>query len=227
MLRIIGDVHGKYEQYVAIAKNSEYSVQIGDFGFHREWVKLNYSGLSTDKHKVIAGNHDDYDIAPSYGNYLGNYGEYTLNGVKFFFVRGGLSIDRCNRLLTQFSTGEKTYWSQEELNLVEMMDCLRVYQEVKPDIVLTHVPAASFSNIMTGGDDSILTRFKFHKGFKENHQLLGDELLKIHRPKMWFSAHFHKSFSAEIDGTEFISLDELEYFDLISYGPTVEDRIQL
>jgi predicted phosphodiesterase len=217
MLRIIGDVHGKYEQYFAIAKNSEYSVQIGDFGFHREWVKLNYSGLSTDKHKVIAGNHDDYDIAPSYGNYLGNYGEYTLNGVKFFFVRGGLSIDRCNRLLTQFSTREKTYWSQEELNLVEMMDCLRVYQETKPDIVLTHVPCSTFSKVMSP-DDSILQRYRFHLGFKENHQLLGDEMLKLHEPKIWISGHFHQSYCWKNGRTTFIGLDELEYVDLNSEG---------
>lgn len=217
MIRVIGDVHGKYEEYAAIAEKSEYSVQIGDFGFHTQWVKLNYSTLPSDKHKVIAGNHDDYDIAPSYRNYLGDYGEYTLNGVKFFFVRGGLSIDRVNRLLTQFSTREKTYWSQEELNLVQMMDCLRVYQEAKPDIVLTHVPCSTFSKVMSP-DDSILQRFRFHEGFKENHQLLGDEMLKVHEPKLWISAHFHQSYCWKQGRTTFIGLDELEYVDLNSEG---------
>lgn len=215
MIRVIGDVHGKFDAYEQIANESEYSVCLGDFGFSSAWNKLNYSWLSSDKHKIIGGNHEDYDLAPRSNHYLGDYGEFTLNGVKFFFVRGGISIDRTNRLLTEYSTGQKTYWSQEELNLSEMLDCIRLYTLSKPDIVMSHVPAASFSNVMTGGDDSILSRFKFHNGFKENHQLLGDELLKIHRPKMWFSAHFHTSFRTEIEGTEFISLAELEHFDLM------------
>lgn len=212
MIRVIGDVHGKYEQYIDVLGRSSCSVQLGDFGFVSEWNRLSYSGLDHSRHKIIKGNHDQYDYESPFD--LGNFGMTEMCGVKFFFIRGGISIDRTNRLLTEYSTGNKTYWSQEELNLSEMLACIRLYDLYRPDIVMSHVPAASFSKIMTGGDDSILTRFKFHSGFKENHQLLGDELLKIHRPKMWFSAHFHMSFKAEIDGTEFISLNELEHFDL-------------
>jgi hypothetical protein len=211
-IRIIGDVHGKFDDYKKIVDESSHSVQLGDFGFVSEWNKLHYSGLDSSYHKIIRGNHDQYDYESPFD--LGNFGMSEVGGIKFFFVRGGLSIDRINRLQKEYSTGQKTWWSQEELNLSEMLDCLHVYSIYRPDIVMSHVPAASFSNIMTGGDDSILERFKFHKGFKENHQLLGDELLGIHRPKIWFSAHFHQSFRVEIDGTEFISLAELEYFDL-------------
>lgn len=217
MIRIVGDVHGKYEQYKAIVSHSEYSVQLGDFGFQREWNYLHYSSLSSDNHKVIAGNHDDYNIAPNTNHYLGDYGEYTLNGVKFFFVRGGISIDRVHRIVQSSIDGVKTYWSQEELNLVEMMDCLRVYQETKPDIVLTHVPCSTFSKVMSP-DDSILQRFRFHEGFKENHQLLGDEMLKLHEPKLWISGHFHQSYCWKKGRTTFIGLDELEYVDLNSEG---------
>lgn len=211
-IRIIGDVHGKFDEYKKVVGRSSHSVQLGDFGFVSEWNQLSYSGLDPSCHKIIKGNHDQYDYESPFD--LGNFGMSEIGGVKFFFIRGGISIDRTNRLLTEYSTKQKTWWSQEELNLSEMLDCIRLYSLYQPDIVMSHVPAASFSNIMTDGDDSILTRFKFHKGFKENHQLLGDELLKIHRPKIWLSAHFHQSFRAEIDGTDFISLAELEHFDL-------------
>ena len=32
-VRIIGDVHGKYEEYLLLLSAADYSVQIGDMGF--------------------------------------------------------------------------------------------------------------------------------------------------------------------------------------------------
>jgi len=32
-ITLIGDTHGKFDHYIHIAKNSEYSIQLGDFGF--------------------------------------------------------------------------------------------------------------------------------------------------------------------------------------------------
>lgn len=213
MIRIIGDVHGKFDRYEAIASKATYSVCLGDFGFSDSWNKLHYSGLSPESHKVLSGNHDSYDIAPQSPFYLGDFGEATIGGVALFYIRGGLSIDRTYREAERINRGPRTWWSQEELNFAQMLDCIKLYRKVKPSIVVSHVPCASFSKLVCP-NDKILTDFGFHKGFKEATQLLGDELLKIHKPKVWFSAHLHKSMTEEINGTKFIALAELEHFDI-------------
>jgi hypothetical protein len=215
-IKIIGDVHSKYDEYFKIASKSEYSLQIGDFGLTKEWFKLNYSNLNPDNHKIIPGNHCSYDLCFDSPYFLGNFGIATLNNISFFFIRGGLSIDRVYRIGEELSGGPKTYWSQEELNLSEMLECIEIYKQVKPNIVISHVPAARFTPYILGNkSDAILQKFKFHKGFKENHQLLGDELLKIHKPKTWISAHMHRSFRDNIDGVNIVALNELEEYTLV------------
>lgn len=214
-ITLIGDVHGKYDEYYKIASKSEYSIQVGDMGFGKTWNKLNYSGLGPSNHKVISGNHDDHDICPTSDYWLGDFGATELNGVPFFFVRGGLSIDRVYRVGEELNGGPKTWWSQEELNLSQTLDCLNLYEKEKPDIVISHVPCGVFTEYILGNkSDAILQKFKFHKGFKENHQLLGNEMLKIHKPKIWVSGHLHASFQGVVDGVKVVGLAELEIYNL-------------
>ena len=215
MITVVGDVHGKFDQYYNIVKDKEYSLQLGDFGFSDTWNKLNYKNLHSENHKVLGGNHEDYDIAPLSPYYLGDFGEVTLGGVSLFFIRGGLSIDRVYRVGDELSGGKKTWWSQEELSLSKMIECIALYNKVKPDIVVSHVPAAQFTHKILGNkSDAILQKFKFHNGFREAHQLLGDELLKLHKPKIWFSGHMHSSFQGIVDDVYIIALRELETFNL-------------
>lgn len=214
-ITVIGDIHGKFDKYYDIASKYECSVQIGDFGFSSAWNKLQYSNLSPDNHKVVGGNHEDYDVAPNMPHYLGDYGVYTLNGITFFFVRGGLSIDRVYRVGEELGGSPKSWWSQEELDFAQMTNCLKLYKETRPDIVLSHVPCGVYTEHILGNkSDAVLQKFKFHAGFKENHQLLGNEMLKVHKPKIWCSAHMHRSFQGVIDGVKVIALSELEVFNL-------------
>ena len=215
MITIIGDCHGKFDQYYNIASKCEYSIVIGDFGFSSAWNKLGYSKLDPNKHKVILGNHEDYDVAPNIPHCLGDYGVYTLNGITFFFVRGGISIDRVYRVGEELNGGPKTYWSQEELDFAQMTNCLALYKTTKPDIVLSHVPCGVYTEHILGNkSDAILQKFKFHAGFKENHQLLGNEMLKVHKPKTWVSGHMHSSFRGVIGGVNVVALQELESYEI-------------
>jgi hypothetical protein len=213
MLRIVGDVHGKFSQYLKTVEKAEHSLCLGDFGFADSWNKLHYSSLNPESHKVLCGNHCDYDVAPRSRFYLGDFGEATIGGVALFYIRGGISIDRTYREAERINRGPRTWWSQEELNFSQMLECMKLYRKVKPSIVVSHVPAACFSKLVCP-DDKILQDFGFHKGFKEATQLLGDELLKIHRPTTWFSGHLHRSMTEEINDTKFVSLSELEYIDI-------------
>lgn len=215
MITVISDAHGKYDEYYNIASKVRYSVQIGDMGFSSTWNKLNYSDLDPSRHKVIGGNHDDYDLAPNSPFYLGDYGITNVGGLDFFFVRGGLSIDRVYRVGEELNGGPKTWWSQEELNFHQMIDCIKLYKKEKPNILISHVPPQRFiDNINGNKGNSILQRFKFHEGFRENTSLLMDELLDYHKPKLIISGHHHRSHT-EIKGKmKFVSLAELETFEI-------------
>jgi len=215
MISIIGDCHGHTDAYLAIAKNSDFSIQLGDFGFLSSLNKLAYSGLNPNNHKVLLGNHDDYDNAFNVPHVLGDFGTVGLDGRNIFYIRGGISIDRVYRIGEELSGSRKSYWSQEELNLDQMLDCIEMYRQVKPDIVVSHVPSATASaHILGNKSKGVLQQFKFHEGFKENTQLLGDQLLKIYRPKIWLSGHLHASKDITLDGTRFVGLSELEVFML-------------
>lgn len=215
MITVIGDCHGKTDHYLAIAKNSEYSLQLGDFGFYQSLIKLAYSDLDPNKHKVLLGNHDDYDNAFSVPHVLSSFGVLEMDGKSIFYVRGGLSIDRVYRVGDELSGAKKSWWSQEELNFSEMLDCLHLYKLVRPDIVVSHVPCKYASQFILGNKSgNILQKFKFHEGFAENTQLLGNEMLGIHRPKTWISGHMHSSYDGVHYGTRFVGLAELEVFML-------------
>lgn len=219
---IIGDVHGKYDDYFNIVNTCEASIQLGDFGFFPTWKRLSYSGLDKSLHKIIPGNHDDYDYCPRSEYCLGDFGPAIVNGFEFFFVRGGLSIDRVYRVAEELSATKskfdlnknKTWWSQEELNLSQMLECIDLYSEIKPDYLLSHAPTIEVIDLLHSKDNSILQKFKFHKGYRENTSLLISKLIKIHRPKFCFSGHHHKDAIFNIDGTTFISLAELSSFKI-------------
>lgn len=214
-ITVVGDIHGKFNEYYNIVSKVDYSVQLGDMGFSSTWNRLSYSDLNPEKHKVIGGNHEDYDAAPNSPFYLGDYGSYTLNGITFFFVRGGISIDRVYRVGEELGGSPKSWWSQEELDFAQMTNCLNLYKETRPDIVLSHVPCGVYTEHILGNkSDAILQKFKFHAGFKENHQLLGNEMLKYHKPKIWISGHMHASFQGIIDGVKVVALRELETYEV-------------
>jgi predicted phosphodiesterase len=215
MVTLIGDVHGKYDDYYTIAKQNECSIVLGDFGFETTYNKLNYSDLDYNKHKIVHGNHCAYSICLKSPFSLGDFGEYTLNGITFFFVRGGISIDRTYRQGEQFSGSKQTYWTQEELNFTEMLACMEAYKNSKAKILLSHCPPAMICDELAGNKGhGILQRFGFHVGFRENTALLLDELIKIRKPDECYFGHFHTSYAGYIDGTLFRSLDELEATEL-------------
>ena len=54
-VRIIGDVHGKYGEYLHLTDDAEYSIQLGDMGFSYNHMKE----LNPLNHTFFGGNHDN------------------------------------------------------------------------------------------------------------------------------------------------------------------------
>ena len=204
---IIGDVHGKYKEYVNLL--TEDSIQIGDLGFNNYLVE-NLPG----NHKFFPGNHDNHDNDYNLKNCLGRFGEIKIGSKQGFFVAGGFSIDKNFRKNAHF-TGKwpKTYFENEELGFKESMECVELYEKIKPEIVLSHEAPRSIVNEFTSPD--ILSNYGFDpETFTTHTSELLQHMFEIHQPKLWIFGHYHKSWRKEINKTQFILLNELEVYKI-------------
>jgi len=191
MITLIGDVHGKYDQYVKIARKREFTVQLGDLGFKYNCLK----NLEPNSHKFVGGNHDQYDIINEYPHYLGDYGNCSLGGVDFFFYRGAYSIDR------QYRTIGIDWWEQEQVAIDQFMKARELYRETKPDIVLTHDCPESIALMLLEPGQNI---------YQNITGWALQELFNAHQPKTWIFGHWHRSWTMKVNGTDFTCLNELE-----------------
>ena len=198
-LTLCGDVHGKISAYIDLVKNSKYSIQLGDLGFNYKLL----ANISSKFHKIIAGNHDNYTIENNVfikqtSHFLGDFGVHKVDHIgNFFFVRGGQSIDNSMRLIGY------DWWPDEEMSYAKCLECMSVYENAKPDYVLSHECPESIikflcSNLYPPSKTSCLLQNMF----------------EMHQPKYWFFGHYHKSWNMNINKTYFRCLDELEVFDI-------------
>lgn len=142
---ILGDHHGNYDRIFRLIDEKKIEdcilIHVGDGGEgfkaqykqEREFELLNSRFKKRNiEYLSIRGNHSD----PSYflGQYkysnfklLPDYHTQTINGEKFLFVGGAISIDR------QYRTLGHSYWLNEAFVLDEskIVDC---------DVLITHTP---------------------------------------------------------------------------------------
>lgn len=197
-ITLIGDLHGKYDRYHKIVRQTEkhpYTLQIGDFGFRLDTLK----NVDSTKHLILPGNHDQYDICYNYPHFLGDYGYTSLNKVEFFYYRGAYSIDR------QYRTVGIDWWENEQVSIDQFMKARELYRIIKPKIVITHDCPQNIASMM------------LEPGQRIYENMTGwalQELLNIHQPNYWFFGHHHQSRTIQYGNTKFICLDELETYEL-------------
>jgi len=195
---VIGDVHGKQDQYCYLTRHyrnrSEYSVQLGDVGF----VYDDIADLDPEFHCFIPGNHDNYDNLPPQA-LKGSCGVLKRDDVQFFWVRGGLSVDK------QWRVEGKSWWAAEELDLQQCEETIELYRATKPDLVFSHDCPHSMVPLFITNDAKIT---KSRTG-----QLL-DSLLDYHRPDFWIFGHHHQTKTVNVDRTMFQCLGELEIMEI-------------
>jgi predicted phosphodiesterase len=210
-LRIVGDVHGLTRRYVNLIKsdkNVTHSLQIGDMAF--DYSDLKY--LDSECHKFVGGNHDNYDIYADQPHALGDYGNYSLGGLDFFFIRGAFSIDWKDRLNREMLGMSRSFWRDEQLDYEQMENCLNKYKADKPKIVVTHSCPRSISKLI--GNPSVLTSYGYDaEVFTTGTQELLQSCLEVHRPDVWIFGHFHRTLDFMLENTRFICLGELRYID--------------
>lgn len=196
---VIGDVHGKYKRYHEIIREKNrhpFTIQIGDFGFDYETLK----NVDPKHHVFIGGNHDNYDKVKDCPNYLGDFG-YTVNfnGLDFFYYRGAWSIDRIYRTIGI------DWWEQEQVSMENFAKAKELYEQIKPDVMLTHdCPESIISYLLPPN----------YRIYKNTTCCALQSLFEIHQPKIWIFGHYHVSWSKIINNTEFRCLNELECYDI-------------
>lgn len=190
ILRFIGDVHGKYARYTKLL-DVDYSIALGDIGFN--YIPLQYIDIT--KHRCLLGNHDNYDAAPNYPLFLGDFGIY----LDMFYIRGGRSVDK------EYRTPRIDWWHEEELSLTQCWAAFTQYEKNKPHIVFSHECPTEII--------PCVTKYSTWKVPPSNTSLLLQKCFESWQPKMWIFAHYHESYNGLHNGTKFICLDELETID--------------
>jgi predicted phosphodiesterase len=213
-LRVIGDVHGYWNRYRDVIyrdmvdQNIENSIQVGDLGMgftsHSEWAPDSAAAFdkrfSKGNHRFIRGNHDNPTEVKKSKHYIPDgFTETTDLGNKIMYIGGAWSID------WEYRTMDVDWWVDEELSIQELNFFIEEYKDLKPDVMITHtaplgIPAGPMGIRLWGS------------GARTEHAF--QEMIEIHRPKLWIFGHWHKNFDQTIDGTRFICLNELDYIDL-------------
>ena len=206
VFRIIGDVHGKHQKLVEIASQAKYSLALGDIGFDYHFLKNNFS---SDNHKMIGGNHDNYskDATGKYlqtQHFLGDYGAYKVPQFgEIFYIRGGYSVDKNLR------TPGKNWFDDEQLSSRDLYNCVEAYSAKKPWFVVSHECPSDLVSFFATNSMKLDT--------SKTAQAL-QSMFEIHQPKYWFFGHHHKTSTIKEKGTTFCCLGELEYYDFPLQG---------
>ena len=197
-ITLIGDVHGKYEHYHKIVRQTErhpYTLQIGDFGFKYDTLK----NVDSTRHLILPGNHDNYDTCYNHPHFLGDYGYTSLNRIDFFYYRGAYSIDR------QYRTIGIDWWENEQVNIDQFMKARELYRSIKPEVMITHdCPQDIALQMLEPGQ----------RVYENITSWALQELYNIHQPKLWFYGHWHRSVKIQHGNTQFVCLNELETYTL-------------
>jgi predicted phosphodiesterase len=215
---IIGDIHGKFSNLKKLIDKTDlrdcHLICVGDLGLgfqydeqgERYMCELfnNFLAERDIEFKSIRGNHDDPKyftgdsrISLSHFKMLPDYHFETLNGEKFLFVGGAISIDRRLRI------EGRSYWKDETFELKDdkIVEC---------DVLITHSTPTWLGPFDKQGILSWCDKdeYLWRDCLKEREDIT--LLYRAANPKKSYSGHFHQHFITEQDGCIARILDELE-----------------
>ena len=221
---ILGDNHGKYNELLKILEKFDlkdcYIIHVGDGGegfanyksFDLYYELNKFFSNRNIQYLSIRGNHSDPEFFKGnfkFSNFelLEDYTLREIEGLKFFFVGGAISIDRKTR------QEGINWWRGEEFNLIPE-------KTQKCDILITHSsptwngPITKVSIRIWEIDDETLWQ-----DCREERQQIS-KLIELCRPVRHFCGHFHHVFKAEHEGCRSRICAELELYELNPYGLT-------
>ncbi len=214
LTRIIGDVHGRYEQYKRLIADVPRSIQVGDMGVGFRKTQGPRAGeiysnpphyaMVRGDHRFIPGNHDNPEECRKHSQCIpsGHVESGALGPV--MFIGGALSIDQHLR------QEGYNWWPGEELSIAELNELVDKYIVVKPAVMITHECPEEVA-VEVGRIAGIT---KLNPRFASRTRQALQAMWSAHSPKIHCFGHWHASFDHVLNGTRFICLAELEYKDL-------------
>lgn len=208
-MRLIGDVHGKYDRYKRIIKDGPPSIQVGDMGVGFRRTQGPRAGEFTQnpphacmvehQARFIRGNHDNPAECYKHSQFItdGHVGNDVM------FIGGAISIDK------EFRQEGYSWWPNEELSITELNGLVDRYVHVKPRVMITHdcpneLGELLLSQYIAGGPMAKL---------KSRTSQAFQSMWSAHSPELWVFGHYHHSFDHTLRGTRFVCLNELEHRD--------------
>jgi hypothetical protein len=208
MTLFIGDVHGIYSRYAKLIDESPDTIQLGDMGIgfrkwpHGEWqANPPYDKMVRSRARFIRGNHDNPFVCSQHSQWIKDgHVEKLSDGRVAMFIGGAFSIDKAFRI-EDFS-----WWPQEELSQEKMWILAGIYEQTKPEVMVTHdCPISALRNLLPAAH---------HQWDNTRTQQFLQTLWNFHKPKLWVHGHHHISSDKMLEGTRFVCLAELEIRDL-------------
>ena len=207
-IAIIGDVHGKFDEYYQQLKYYEVkdSIQIGDMGVgfskDHDLVLAEYlNHLQSDgvsNHRFFRGNHDNPAVCQNNPFYMGDWGYEEESGI--FWIGGAWSIDH------EWRTEGEDIWKDEQLSDEQWEEVREAYAKIKPKFVLSHdAPLDAYSQVLAYHGKRIIPT-------NTSRELNG--LFYMHQPSQWIFGHHHLSITQDYLNCEFRCLAELEVYEL-------------
>lgn len=238
---VIGDVHGKIHQYLELLNSlpdEEATFQLGDMGLGFKGVNL---PKLEERHRFIRGNHDDPAMCKEHPNYAGEFGAdirediepsdvvlgtagysadditpypeapLTQNGL--FFIGGAFSIDWAWRRASMLQGSAPLWWPDEELSESQLETCSKLYETLKPRVVLSHDCPIVANQVMLHG---ILVQSPANSYYQEKRECSSSRtcrwmqrMFDAHKPELWVFGHYHIAKEFVIEGTKFVCVPEL------------------
>jgi predicted phosphodiesterase len=196
----IGDIHGNLDEYARALQDireidpKAITIQVGDLELTNP-KDIKFLG---PRDFFIQGNHDDYSACCKHPNFLGPYG--VKHGI--FFMGGA-------------KTNKGPGYTTEELTNKQLSDAIELFEQTKPEIVVTHDCPHE------------IRKYLFYKQDKD-HTRTSDalqEMWDIHAPLVWAFGHHHWGEQEVIDGTDFVCCAPLQSHQMkLVWGHGVVER---
>jgi predicted phosphodiesterase len=205
MLRFIGDIHNHQDRYLQLIEGLDQSMQVGDLADDFEFLRD-----VSPAHKFIGGNHDNYPrmMAWDKGHHLGHYGVHEFPGFgPVFYVRGAASID------WKIKRAYVDWWPEEQLSYGQCLEAIALYEQVKPEVVVSHDCPMFFVPEVTS--NQIMVTFGYAPGaMQTTTNAMLDRMYGIHQPKLHVFGHYHKSVDRMVGQTRFVCVAAQKCIDL-------------
>jgi predicted phosphodiesterase len=212
LTRIIGDIHGRVNDYkvYAIDNFEGPTIQIGDlgvgFGQSDYWHESIDAYHMEGNRRFIRGNHDNPFVCKTMKSWIP---DGTIEN-DVMFIGGAWSIDNpCAPPGWYKRTAGYDWWPEEENSDEEFERMYEEYKRVKPRVMITHDCPARISYEMFWGSG-------FLKGpvYPNRTGEWLDRFFEAHQPEFHFFGHWHKTMTYKSGNTTFMCLGELDFVDV-------------